>query len=87
MDDNEHDQLQDIHTEVRGSNAKLGAIDERTRNIERHVQSLSNEIEGNSEDINELEGKVKRNTTILGGFSAGLTGILLWGADKISRIV
>lgn len=87
MDDDEHEQLDDIYSEVKGSHAQLGRIDERTRNIERHLENLSEEVDKNQSDINDLEGKVKRNTTIVGGASAAAMGVLLWLSDKITRLL
>lgn len=86
MDESENDQLQDIHDEVQGSHAQLGAINERTRNIERQLERQAQNVNSNQEDINELEDKVKRNTTILGGASAGMSMVLIWISDKVTRL-
>jgi len=87
MDESETTQLEEIHSEVQGSHAQLGAINERTRNIERHLESLSKEVSDNEEDINDLEGKVKRNTTIVTGATGGVSMILLWVSDKVTRFL
>ena len=87
MDEQEHDQLSDIHTEIQGSNAQLGRIDERTRNIENHIENLSDSVDKNSKDIDEVQAKVKRNTTILSGVTAGSMAVLLWISDKVTRLV
>jgi archaellum component FlaC len=87
MDDSENEQLQNIHDEVKGSHAQLGAINERTRNIENHLESLSGDIDDNEEDINELEDKVKRNTTIVTAVSGGIGMVALWLSDKITRFL
>jgi predicted nucleic acid-binding Zn-ribbon protein len=87
MDKSETEQLDDIHEEVRGSHAQLGAINERTRNIESQIDSLADEVEDNQEDVNELQDKVKRNTTIIGGATGGLSMVLLWISDKVTRIL
>lgn len=87
MDDNENDQLEDIHEEVKGSHAQLGAINERTRNIERQLDNISENVGDNEQDINKLEGKVKRNTTVVTGFTGGLSMVLLWVSDKVTRIL
>lgn len=87
MDEDESNQLDDIHEEVRGSHAQLGAINERTRNIERQLENISEDVDDNEADINELEGKVKRNTTIVGGFTGGVSMLLLWLSDKVTRLL
>jgi predicted nucleic acid-binding Zn-ribbon protein len=87
MDNEEQEQLDDIHNEVKGSHAQLGAINERTRNIESSVDDISSEVDKNRQDINDLEDKVTRNTTIVGGVSGGIGMIALWLADKVSRLV
>ena len=87
MEDQEQEQLDDIHKEVQGSHAQLGAINERTRNIQSSVDDISSEVEENRQDINELEDKVTRNTTIVGGVSGGIGMIALWFADKLTRLV
>jgi len=87
MDNEEQEQLDDIHNEVKGSHAQLGAINERTRNIESSVEDISSEVDKNRQDINDLEDKVTRNTTIVGGVSGGIGMIALWLADKVSRLV
>jgi chromosome segregation ATPase len=86
MDDSENKQLNDIHNEVKGSHAQLGAIDERTRNIKDSIESISSEVESNREEIDALQSKVKRNTTILNGMTVGLSGFVLWVSDKLTRI-
>lgn len=85
MDNDESDQLDDIHEEVKGSHAQLGAIDERTRNIEQSLESINDEVQNNREEIDELQGRVKRNTTIINAVTVGLSGLLLWVADKVNR--
>ena len=86
MDDSETEQLDEIHEEVQGSHAQLGAINERTRNIERQLEQVSENVSDNEADINDLEGKVKRNTTIVGGFTGGAGMVLLWLSDKVARL-
>lgn len=85
MDDFEEQQLSDIHAEVKGSHAQLGAINERTRNIEEYLESISADVQENQRDIDDLQTKVKRNTVIINGVTVGLGSVLLWVADKISR--
>jgi archaellum component FlaC len=85
MDDSEHDQLSEIHDEVQGSNAALGAIDERTRNIENQLDNISDDVSKNEKDINDIQSKVKRNTTIINAVTVGLGSVLIWVADKLTR--
>jgi uncharacterized protein YoxC len=87
MDDQENEQLSNIHEEVKGSHAQLGAINERTRNIERKIDILADDIEKNEIDINDLEDDVKRNTTIVTGFTGLVSMIALWISDKILKVI
>jgi len=50
------------------------------------MNSMDQEINKNSDDINALEEDVGRNKTILGGFVTGVTGVFLWALDKL-RII
>lgn len=87
MDKEETDQLDEIHDEVKGSHAQLGAINERTRNMEQQLDTLSEDISENEDDINDLEDATKRNTTILTGFTGGVSMVLLWFSDKLTRVL
>ena len=87
MDDEESKQLSDIQSEVTGTHAQLGVINERTKNIEKQLTSLSDEVESNKQDINELQDKVKRNSTVITGFGTVVSGVAIWFADKLSRIM
>ena len=87
MNDNEQEQLEDIHSEVEGSHAQLGVINERTRNIENKMEKISENVSDNEADINDLEDDVKRNTTIVTGVTGGISMVLLWFSDKITRLV
>jgi uncharacterized protein YoxC len=86
MNDSEQKQLDDIHSEVQGSHAQLGAINERTLNIQRSINQVSEEVNENKDDIDELQDKVKRNTTIVSAVSGGIGMIALWLSDKIMRL-
>lgn len=85
MDEQEHEQLDNIYSEVRGSHTQLGAIDERTQNIQDSIEDISEEVDKNRQEIDELQSKVKRNTTIINAVTVGLSGILLWISDKLTR--
>lgn len=87
MEDSETEQLEDIHDEVAGSQAQLGKINERTRNIEGKLDDVSTRIDDNEEDIDELQDSVKRNTTIVTSIGGGVSVVLLWFADKVTRIL
>ena len=86
MDESENDTLNDIHDEVRGSNAQLGAIAERTRNIQESLDKISDDVDDNRQEIDKLQGKVKRNTTVINAVTVGLSGLVLWAADKVSKL-
>jgi predicted nucleic acid-binding Zn-ribbon protein len=86
MDDSEHDQLDEIHNEVQGSNAQLGAIAERTRSIQKSLEDINEDVAQNQSDINDLQNKVRRNTVIINGVTVGLGSVLLWISDKLSRL-
>lgn len=87
MNGEEQDQLEDIHDEVKGSHAQLGAINERTRNMERQLQKIAGDVSDNEDDIDELEAKVKRNTTIVSAVSGGIGMVVLWFSDKVTRLL
>lgn len=86
MDQHEEEQLDDIHSEVKGSNAQLGAIAERTRSIQDSLEDIDAKVDKNRQDINDLQSNVKRNTTIINAVTVGLSGVVLWISDKLTRI-
>jgi predicted nucleic acid-binding Zn-ribbon protein len=86
MNDSENEQLEEIHSEVKGSHAQLGAINERTKYIERQLETVSENVSDNEQDIDEIEAKVKRNTTIVTGFTGLISMVSLWVADKLTRL-
>jgi uncharacterized protein YoxC len=86
MDDSEHEQLDEIHTEIQGSNAQLGAIAERTRQIQGSIEDINDDVQKNQNDINDLQSKVRRNTVIINGVTVGLGSVIIWISDKLSRI-
>jgi predicted nucleic acid-binding Zn-ribbon protein len=87
MQEEETEQLDDIHEEVKGSHAQLGAINERTRNMESKLDDMAGNIDDNEADINELQDSVKRNTTIVTGVTGGISMVLLWISDKVTRVL
>lgn len=87
MQEEETEQLDDIHEEVKGSHAQLGAINERTRNMESKLDDMADNIDDNEADINKLQDSVKRNTTIVTGVTGGISMVLLWISDKVTRVL
>lgn len=65
----------------------LGEMDERTKRIDRKVDRLVDQTNNNQEKIQRNSRRIKRNTTALGGYSAGVAALLMWSADKIARFV
>lgn len=65
----------------------LHRLDERQKSMEEKLDRALARSESNAEDIDELQGKVKRNTTIVTGITGGLGAVTLWVADKITRII
>jgi predicted esterase len=65
----------------------LGRLDERTEQIDSKVDEVVDSTDMNAERISANRRRIKRNATILGGYSAGLMALLMWGADKITRIL
>lgn len=86
MDEDQQEQLNDIQEGVNTSHKELGVIDERTRNIERQLEKIQSNVDENSNDVDELQDKVKRNTTVLTGATGGMSMVLLWFSDKVTRI-
>lgn len=65
----------------------LGKLDERTERIDGKVDDVIEETEANRKRTRQNGKKIKRNTTILGGYSAGLMSVLIWFADKVTRVL
>lgn len=65
----------------------LYRIDERTEAIDAKLDVIDGRVSSNEDDIDDLQGKVQRNTTFLGGVATGITAVLLWMADKVTRII
>lgn len=65
----------------------LYRVDERTETIDNRINNVVDAVEDNQDDIDELQGQVKRNTTIITTITGGLSLISLWVADKVSRFV
>lgn len=80
MNQDERQKLDEIHEDVRETRTQ-------TRVIEQKISSMEDDVVGNRDDIDELQGKVRRNSTIIGGIGTGLSALILWAADKLSRII
>lgn len=65
----------------------LARVDERTERMDEKIDDVVESTNENAEDIAENSQNIKRNATILGGYSAGLMAVLMWSADKISTII
>jgi predicted esterase len=65
----------------------LSRVDERTERMDSKIDDVVEKTEDNAEKIATNRAKANRNTTVLAGYSAGLMAVLMWGADKISRVV
>lgn len=65
----------------------LYRIDEQTKHTSDKLDDLGKRIEKNEENIDTLQGKVQRNTTVLGAMGSGVTAALIWFADKVTRLV
>jgi hypothetical protein len=74
MDDKEHDEI-------------LYRLDERTERVDEHLNRLEKNVAQNEASIDNIQSKVDRNTTILGGVGTIFTAVSVWVADKVSRFV
>lgn len=58
---------------------------ERTRQNGEEIEDALEGVDDNADEIQEVKGKVRRNTTVLSGITGGVGMIVMWAADKISR--
>lgn len=65
----------------------LYRLDERTERIDNRIDELSDDVTKNKQDINSLQDKVRRNTTILGGIGSAATAVVLWVSDKVGNLI
>jgi uncharacterized protein YoxC len=84
MDDSEV--LKQIQSEVEGSTSQLDVIVERSEHIDRKVTKLDEKVNGNAKDIDDLQSRVKRNTTIINIATAGIGAVGVWVMDKLSKL-
>jgi len=66
--------------------AILHRVDERTERIDSRLDEVAESVEGNTNDIDDLQSKVNRNTTILNGITVGGVAVTTWIADKLTRL-
>lgn len=64
----------------------LYRIDERTESIDKKVDGVGKRVKKNEDDIDELQDTVRRNSTIIGGVGGGITALMVWAADKVTRL-
>jgi len=65
--------------------AILHRVDERTQRIDERLDEVAKGVEDNTHDIDSLQDRVKRNSTMLNGISVGGAAILTWVVDKFAR--
>jgi len=65
----------------------LGKLDERTERIDGKVDRVIDATNENSDRITTNGEKIKRNTTVITGFTGGASMVLLWLSDKITRLL
>lgn len=65
----------------------LYRLDERTERVDEAIERIDERIDENANDIDDLQLKVRRNSTALGGIGTGLTAVLVWVADKLARFM
>ena len=66
--------------------ALLYRLDERTEHIEESVDRAVSKTEDNADDIEQVRKKVKRNTTVLGGITGGISLIVTIVGEKIAKL-
>jgi methyl-accepting chemotaxis protein len=61
-------------------------VDERVKRIDNRMDEVIDATENNSDDIDALETKVKRNTTAINGMTAGGVAVIAWIMDKLAGL-
>jgi len=61
----------------------LYRVDERTKRIDDEIAGVNKDIETNSAEIDAIEQRVKRNTTILNGLTLGVGSLLTMIVTKV----
>ena len=63
----------------------LYRVDERVEHIDSRLDKAVSTVDENAEEIDEVQQQVQRNTTIINAATVGLSSLLVWTADKLSR--
>lgn len=66
--------------------ALLHRLDEKTERIDRRLEEVTTQVGDNSDDIDTLQSRVRRNTTIIGGVTTGITAVAMWGYEAILNL-
>ena len=61
----------------------LYRVDERTKRIDDEIAGVNKDIKTNSAEIDAIEKRVKRNTTILNGLTLGVGSLLTMIVTKV----
>lgn len=61
----------------------LYRMDERTERMDKRMDAVMAKAHENDQAIDDLEGQVKRNSTILNGLGIGFGGLLTWAMSKL----
>jgi len=64
----------------------LYRVDERTKRIDDEIAGVNKDIETNSAEIDAIEQRVKRNTTILNGLTLGVGSLLTMIVTKVGDL-
>lgn len=83
MDEETRDKLEEIHTDVRFARTRVEVVDERTEQMNQRMDDQNRQIQANQGDIDSLQERTKRNTTILNGMTVGLGAAITWAFDKL----
>lgn len=86
MNGDESQKLDQIASDVSETKATMRVIDERTKHLSDEIDRLERGQRSNEADINNLEAKVKRNSTLFGGLATAGTAVLIWVSDKILKV-
>lgn len=87
MNQDEHDKLDEIHQDVRETRTQTQVIEERTSALDSRIDKIQGQTMKNAEDIDDLQSTVSRNSTILGGVATGVSAVVLWLSDKLTRLI
>ena len=64
----------------------LYRVDERTKRIDDEIAGVNKEIEANSAELDAMQQRVKRNTTILNGLTLGVGSLLTMIVTKVGDL-